>query len=71
MKKQIFRYKALLIGLISTILLIPTITLAQGGFPCADPTVECPLDSWVWFLVVGLLGVNIIYNLLLKSKPHK
>lgn len=55
-----------LIILLGSILLLPTISFAQGGdLPCGgdDPTTStpCPLDSWVWVFALLSMIFGTIY----------
>jgi len=55
-----------LIILSGSILLLPTISFAQGGdLPCGgdDPTTSnpCPLDTWVWVLAVLAVIMGAVY----------
>jgi hypothetical protein len=52
--------------LTGSILLLPSISFAQGGdLPCGgdDPTTSnpCPLDTWVWMLAVVAVILGAIY----------
>jgi len=55
-----------LIILSGSVVLLPTISFAQGGdLPCGgdDPTTStpCPLDTWVWVLAVVAVILGAIY----------
>ena len=55
-----------LIILSGSMLLLPSISFAQGGdLPCGgdDPTSNnpCPLDSWVWVLALIVVAFGTIY----------
>jgi len=55
-----------LIILLGSIVLLPTISFAQGGdLPCGgdDPTTStpCPLDTWVWVLAVVAVILGAMY----------
>ena len=55
-----------LIILSGSMLLLPSISFAQGGdLPCGgdDPTSNnpCPLDSWVWILALIAIAFGTIY----------
>ena len=52
--------------LAGSILLLPSISFAQGGdLPCGgdDPTTStpCPLDTWVWVLAIVAVILGAIY----------
>ena len=55
-----------LIILSGSVVLLPTISFAQGGdLPCGgdDPTTStpCPLDTWVWVLAVVAVILGAMY----------
>jgi hypothetical protein len=55
-----------LIILSGSILLLPSLSFAQGGdLPCGgdDPTSNnpCPLDTWVWILALIAMAFGTIY----------
>jgi hypothetical protein len=57
---------ASIIILSGSMLLLPSISFAQGGdLPCGgdDPTSnnQCPLDTWVWILAVIAVILGAIY----------
>jgi hypothetical protein len=58
--------------LAGSILLLPSISFAQGGdLPCGgdDPTTStpCPLDTWVWVLAV----VAVIFGAMYLQRKQK
>lgn len=35
----------------------PLVTFSQGPDPCTDPVDPCPIDSNVYFLIVGAIAI--------------
>ena len=64
--KSICKKIVSVIILVGSVILLPSISFAQGGdLPCGgdDPTTSnpCPLDTWVWLLAIVAVMLGAIY----------
>ena len=69
MKKHVFKIRVLLIiGVINILFMAQSKLFAQGDFGCGDedPSEDCPIDTWVYLLVV-LIVILAVYNLWKKK----